>query len=132
MGITIEEIQIGREYWQYTIGRKDFFHRNSISLTAPTGLEWLLSATIEDVQLVGEETVNGFKTQHYTLSAVDSTAIVGTGISGDFWLSTKYRFVVKAEWQFLMGTFGSGSAAYELTDINIPMEIPPPTMPAGS
>lgn len=91
---------------------------------------------IEEGKYVGQDTINGILTKHYTYSSKAST-LVGIGeISGETWVAADGGYVVKdsVKWKGSSGLFGmsgssgtgEGSWTWELSDANKPIEIVPP------
>jgi hypothetical protein len=116
------EIQIGSDYWQYPVGKDDVWYLDFPYLDEPTGLEFALEAIIRDVQFVGEEKMKGFETQVYTITAdTPPDEEFRFPISGKFWLSTDYRFIVRSEL-----LVGPSKVIYELAEINALISISPP------
>jgi len=94
---------------------------------------------VKSTRFVGEETVNGVRTKHYTF---DEKSLAGVGetmgevsVKGDVWIAVEGNFAVK--FQFVAqgkGIFEEGKGEqegqidfyYELYDINAPITIEPP------
>ena len=122
---TIREVQIGQEYWQYQVGKKQGTHFDFPYLEERTGLDTILSAQVTSVEFVGEEEEMGFRAQCYEVEAIEPPGeFAEMPIQGEFCLSTDYRFVLSAEWTVF---FGMATISYELTDIDIPLTITLPS-----
>lgn len=93
---------------------------------------------IDNPQFVGEETVNGIDTNHFTFQVTgigDSSGSVATVNSGDYWLAKDGNYIVKYHLVLAVQSAAEGTqdsetsnieASIDLTNINVPITF---TMP---
>lgn len=141
-GTRTEFIKIGDSFWMYndSVGWTEIPAEAAAAMSqtmSSFALEFvwggLVEGVEEEVEYMGRETVNGVRTLHYSVSDTswqEETELEVGEARGDIWIADEgyvVRFVFTASGTDEEGNTGSVEWRTEVTEVNSPVDISPPT-----